>query len=40
MDRVTVELDKELKQKIRIYCAENNISIKEFILNLIIEKFK
>ena len=40
MERITFELTKKLKQEIKIYCARYNISVKDFITNLIIEKLR
>lgn len=40
MKRLTIELDKELFAKIKIYCAEHDISIKDYITNLIINDLK
>lgn len=36
--RITIVIDKELKKKIVLYCTEKEITIKDFITNLIKEK--
>lgn len=36
--RITIELDKELKKKVVLYCAEKDLTVKEFLTNLIKEK--
>lgn len=33
--RITIEVNEELFYKIKVYCAENKISVKELITNLI-----
>lgn len=33
--RITIEVDEKLFYKIKVYCAENKISVKELITNLI-----
>lgn len=38
MERIVIEIDKDLKQKIKVYCAMNNLTIKDFMINTIIEK--
>ncbi len=40
MKTKTVNVDEELLKKIKIYCAENDIKIREFISDAIIEKLK
>lgn len=36
--RTSIEISKELLKDVKIYCAENDILIKEFILTAIKEK--
>lgn len=36
--RITIEVDEEMFYKIKVYCAENKVSLKDFITNLIKEK--
>ena len=36
--RITIEVDEELFYKIKVYCAENKISVKELITNLITDE--
>ena len=38
MERIVIEIDKDLKQKIKVYCAMNNLTIKDFMINIITEK--
>lgn len=33
--RVTFDLENDLFYKLKVYCAENEISIKDFVTNLI-----
>lgn len=33
--RITIEVNEELFYKIKVYCAENKLSVKELITNLI-----
>lgn len=33
--RITIEVDEEMFYQIKVYCAENKISVKELITNLI-----
>lgn len=40
MKRLTFDIDQDLFYEIKIYCAKNKISIKDFITNLIKEKLK
>lgn len=37
MDRISVEVEKALKQKVKIKCLENCITIKEYVINLILQ---
>lgn len=36
--RITIVIDKELKKKVVLYCTEKEITVKDFITNLIKEK--
>lgn len=36
--RTTVDISKSLFKKVKIYCAENDISIKDFLISAIEEK--
>lgn len=38
--RITIEVEEELFYKIKVYCAENKISVKELITNLIKNEIK
>lgn len=38
VERITIELNKELKQKVKIYCINNAITVREFITQLLKEK--
>lgn len=40
MKRLTIELDAELFKQIKIVCAERNITIKDFITELIEKAIK
>ena len=41
IERITLEVNSELKQEMIIYCAKNGIkTIKDFIIGLIEEKIK
>ena len=35
-----LSLDKESHKKLKVYCAENELKIKEFVKNTILEKIK
>jgi predicted HicB family RNase H-like nuclease len=35
-----IQIDKELHQKLKDYCELNNLSIKKFIENIIVENLK
>lgn len=35
---ILINLDEDLKKTIKTYCLENDITMTEFILNLVIEK--
>jgi hypothetical protein len=35
-----IQIDKELHQKLKDYCKLNNLSIKKFIENIIVENLK
>lgn len=39
-DRVNVIIDIKLKKQIKIYCAENNISITKFIIDAVNKKLR
>lgn len=39
-ERITIEVDKALKKKVVLYCAEKEISVKEFLTQVIKEKIK
>lgn len=38
--RLQLEIDSELLIEIKKYCAENNVSIKDFITDLVMKKIK
>jgi hypothetical protein len=40
MKKIIFDIDIELAKKVKIYCAENEISIKDFITKLILDFFK
>lgn len=40
MEQLLIHIDKDLKTKIKIYCAQNNIKIKEFVTDALIKKIK
>lgn len=35
--RLFIEISADLKQRLKVYCAQNNITLKDFINNAIIE---
>ena len=40
MKRLTFDIDQDLFYELKIYCAKNKITMKDFITNLIKEKLK
>ena len=40
LDRISFELSRELKQKVKKYCVVNNISMKDLIIELLYYKVK
>lgn len=38
MDQLLIHIDKNLKTKIKIHCAQNNIKIKDFVTDALIKK--
>lgn len=39
-DRVSFECTKDFKKRLVLYCAENEVTLKDFCTNLIEEKIK
>ena len=39
-ERITIEISAELKKKVVVYCAEYDISVKDFITAIIKDWFK
>lgn len=38
--RITIVIDKEIKKKVVLYCTEKEITVKEFITNILKERFE